>query len=157
MKVIVKQKENGNIVFSFKPIQYKDRLWILIVIELYFLIQFIYWLQKPEFFWFAFFSSSITAILIWGLTIEKMNKKVIRKNALNLLDDKIKRDIESIDNSLIELERNYKNIENDKMNLEDHFVDVLLSDGRQLRYRIIMNIQFERTRVFEIDVNYTII
>lgn len=156
MKNVIVKKENGNIVFSFKPIRFRDWLWIYIIIELFFLFVIKNNTHKFETFFIAFTIISIITFLLWGFPIEMYNKRVIKKNAFKILDSIIKKDIELLDNSLIELERKYNIVEKTK-DKEKQFVDVLLSDGRQLRYENRFLNQQGKTTVCELDINYSII
>lgn len=154
--VIVKDKENGNIVFSFKPILLKDRLWIYIIVELFFGVLIAYSTHKFKTFLIGFIPISIITFFVWGLPIEMYNDRIIKRNALKLLDSIIKKDIESLDSSLIELERKYSILEKTTKN-EKQFVDVLLSDGRQLRYENRFLNKQGKTIVCELDINYSTI
>lgn len=89
---------------------------------------------------------------------DRINKNIENKIIKRLLDNQIKSDLNSIDSSLTILEQYYKRILNHgSMTYGYREYHIVLSDGRELKYKIINPHFFKDVLKLEINVHYSIL
>lgn len=151
-KVTVENKDNGNIVFSYQRVKYRDTN-LRIVIPLVFTIGIMFYeLMKYGTLYFQILCIPILLYLSyrWMKYTEDKNISIERQLIYEYLDNIIKKDIQSIGRSVYELERKYV-IEEKEYSMGARYLLILLSDGAEIKYNVINPKCYNKIQVLEIE------
>ena len=153
----VEEKPNGNIIFSYRLKKLKQTSWIIIiplVIILIVLIAFCGSLiseNSVEVF-FLMLISIFIFISIWLSYTSKKNIKVEKEVVNKLLEKRIEDDIHKQGGTVKELERKYMCLIAGKSILEaERYLTILLSNGKELKYKIINPQSYNTVLVLEVE------
>ncbi len=156
--IITYNKENGNIIFSYRIIKMQDTIMHFIVPLAVFLTLVIIELSYFQ----SFYSIALIILLLyfldrWVTITDNKNLSIEEKAVYNCLDVVIPNDILSkFEEDIKEIERRYiyRRLEDHK---EERFVSVLLSNGKELKYNIINPKWYNKNLSLEINVNPEIV